>query len=791
MAAETAGAALIGVTDPFPGLRPFESNEDPIFRGRQQHTDELLRRLAAHKFLAVVGTSGSGKSSLVRAGLLPALDRGYLAGATSRWRIAVMRPGMAPIENLAEALRDKEALGAADAVRLRSSSLGLVETVREAKLGAGENLLVVADQFEEVFRYQRRMSKVDGGAEAALFVSLLLTAAERPDAPVYVVLTMRSDFLGDCARFAGLPEVLSQSQYLIPRLTREQRRLAIEEPLRLFRAAITPQLVEQLLNDSGDDVIDSGAISNDRGGAPDPLPVLQHALMRTYLEWGSGPDGAGGPIDLTHYEKAGRMASALDRHAEDVFTKELDEAGRNWAERIFRCVTTTEMGCPVRRPTPLSELYGVVGARKEDRAKIDEVLALFGRRKNSFLHVSKDASVDISHESLIWKWKRLNDWVTAEAESAELYRDLVKDARGKATWGEPKLSSALAVCRAQGWNQVWANQYSAGRFEEVERFLERSRKAARKQKWIRWFGIAAAAAVVILGVMAYYLGQQNAALAVVSGGKERDLEESKRKEKAQEDRVASLSAKEGSTKEERDRIAKEKSDAEARLKQYQADTLKQQAELAQRSSGLVGSVQSLQNRLEATERDRDAEAQKRRDAEGKAAQLETRVTSLAKELEGRSVAPPGQKVQTTPAKELEGGRSLSPPGQTVQTTPAKELESGRSGVTPPKESDAPGAASTDTRPRFSGKIEAAVLIYRKDAEYPKIAKQTGAKGTVTLDVTIGADGNIKKVRVVSGHPMLTNAAVEAVQQWRYRPTLVDGQPVETHSQVLVNFVGDR
>jgi TonB family protein len=167
------------------------------------------------------------------------------------------------------------------------------------------------------------------------------------------------------------------------------------------------------------------------------------------------------------------------------------------------------------------------------------------------------------------------------------------------------------------------------------------------------------------------------------------------------------------------------------------------------------------------------------------------VTSLAKELEGRSVAPPGQKVQTTPAKELEGGRSLSPPGQTVQTTPAKELESGRSGVTPPKESDAPGAASTDTRPRFSGKIEAAVLIYRKDAEYPKIAKQTGAKGTVTLDVTIGADGNIKKVRVVSGHPMLTNAAVEAVQQWRYRPTLVDGQPVETHSQVLVNFVGDR
>src|SRR3974390_3395252 len=103
-------AALVGVPDPFPGLRPFEADEEIIFRGRQQHTDELLRRLATHRFLAVVGTSGSGKSSLVRAGLRPALDRGYLAGATSRWRIAVMRPGMAPIENLANALRHPDSL---------------------------------------------------------------------------------------------------------------------------------------------------------------------------------------------------------------------------------------------------------------------------------------------------------------------------------------------------------------------------------------------------------------------------------------------------------------------------------------------------------------------------------------------------------------------------------------------------------------------------------------------------------------------------------------------------------
>jgi protein TonB len=105
---------------------------------------------------------------------------------------------------------------------------------------------------------------------------------------------------------------------------------------------------------------------------------------------------------------------------------------------------------------------------------------------------------------------------------------------------------------------------------------------------------------------------------------------------------------------------------------------------------------------------------------------------------------------------------------------------------------APNAPTAGTAaPRSGGQIQAAVLIYRKDAEYPKIAKQTGAKGTVTLNATIGADGSIKKVKVVSGHPMLTNAAVEAVKQWRYRPTLLNGQPVETDTQVLVNFVGER
>lgn len=666
MLAELADSSFVAVPDPFPGLRPFMSGEEPIFRGRQQHTDELLRRLGAHRFLAVVGTSGSGKSSLIRAGLLPALERGYLAGATSRWRIAVMRPGMSPIENLAEALCDKDALGTADAAKLRSSSLGLVEAVREARLAPGESLLVLADQFEEVFRYQRRTIEVDGGSEAALFVSLLLTSAKRPDVPVYVVLTMRSDFLGDCAQFAGLPEALSESQYLIPRLTRDQRRQAIEEPLRLFRAAITPQLVEQLLNDAGDEVSDPTTTSHYRGGVPDTLPVLQHSLMRTYLEWKALVlDGGNARIDLAHYSKAGRMALALNQHAEHAFTKELDDAGRRWAERIFRCVTTTEMGRPVRRPTLLEDLYKVVGAREEDQAKVDEVLGIFGRRENSFLQVNKDTSVDISHESLIWKWNRLSGWVAAEAASAELYRDLAKNAQDKATWGEPKLSAALTVRRDESWNKHWAQQYSPDRFEDVGRFLERSRRAVRTQKVLRGFGIALTLAVMILGLTAYYLGrklflehQQATALKVINDNNKKALEVREQNEKEQLARINDLSAMEGSTKEERDRIAREKSDAEARLKQYQGETQKQQAIQTRQSTDLVASVKSLQDQLDAARRDRDAEAQKRKDAENQVEKLEAQIAALTKEL--KSVPTPREQQGANPASNQGQGKQSEP-----------------------------------------------------------------------------------------------------------------------------------
>ena len=269
---------------PFPGLRSFSQDESELFFGREGQSDELARKLGQSRFVAVVGTSGSGKSSLVRAGLLPSLEGGCLVKAGSSWEVVDMRPGRRPIEHLAAALEGaKIAESPVDPEQLRESSLALVDLARaayqEKRLDRDKNLLVLVDQFEELFRYQAKDSKMADHDEKAAFVKLLLEVVKQRDFPVYVIITMRSDFLGDCARFRDLPETINAGQYLVPRMTRDQRREAIEGPIHLAGGSIAPRLVQRILNDAGED--------------PDQLPVMQHALMRTWDHWTQARRGGG------------------------------------------------------------------------------------------------------------------------------------------------------------------------------------------------------------------------------------------------------------------------------------------------------------------------------------------------------------------------------------------------------------------------------------------------------------------------------------------------------------------
>ena len=467
------------IANPFPGLRPFETEEYRLFFGREGQSDELLERLARTRFLAVVGTSGSGKSSLVRAGLLPAMRGGLMVGAGSRWRIAVMRPGYDPIANLACALAEKgvlpEAGGGLDGAEaeavieatLRRGSLGLVDAVRQARLSSHDNLLVVVDQFEELFRFRAARAGTGTGDDAAAFVKLLLEAARQREFPIYVVLTMRSDFLGDCAQFQGLPEAINDGQYLIPRMTRDERRVAITGPVAVARGRLTEPLVNRLLNDVGDN--------------PDQLPILQHALMRTWDFWKQNRlDGE--PIGVSHYEAIGTMSDALSHHADEAWG-ELDERQQQIGERMFKALT--EKGADnreIRRPARLAEICAIVEATQEEVAAVIEV---FRREGRSFLmppggvRLDADTIIDISHESLIRNWERLRQWVNEEAEAARMYRRLAYATEAGSYISGAFLDTALDWREQQRPNAAWAERYHAAfgltiAFEQVASFLDAS-----------------------------------------------------------------------------------------------------------------------------------------------------------------------------------------------------------------------------------------------------------------------------------------------------------------------------
>ncbi len=513
--AATDRAALIAA-NPFPGLRSFRPGEADRFFGRQQQIDELVALLAKTSFIAVSGASGCGKSSLVLAGLLNELKRRHDEDFETDWRPVVMRPGNRPIAHLAAALA--AALGDAQQTpetsaqradtlygQLRLGGLALAERVRQSGLPAGTRVLVVVDQFEEIFRFKRLADT----EEASAFVKLLLQAAAAPDAQVSVVITLRSDTLGACADFRDLPEAASRGGYLVPRLKRDQRKEAIVRPVELRGARIAPRLVQRLLNDVSDDF--------------DDLPIMQHALSRTWQRWA---DDCGGsrPIDLKDYLATGGAASALNDHADEACHSlgPLGQAGGR-VERVLRALTErVAEGTEVRRPLDFEQLCAVCGGDPA-RAEVSQVVERFRRADTAFLvpgpeqALADNPVIDISHESLIRQWAQLRGWVLAEAEAATELRDLLREAEAHAQGrGEPR--RGLDLQRGRDWqrrhqpNAAWVSLCLGGgvaageaRFEAVCNFLDLSalaeQRALRRDR-LRRRGLQALGGTVLLASVA-------------------------------------------------------------------------------------------------------------------------------------------------------------------------------------------------------------------------------------------------------------------------------------------------
>ncbi|MEE3369036.1 MAG: hypothetical protein VX346_06820, partial [Planctomycetota bacterium] len=487
------------IFNPFPGLRPFGIEEDYLFFGREQQTSELVTLLREQRFIAVTGTSGSGKSSLVRAGLLPELQGGMMKEVGSDWEVVLLRPGGAPLRHLAESIaeadfcnpEDPEVIGGLMAT-LSHSGMGLVEAIRQSHMEPGTNVLVLVDQFEEIFRFRR--TGADNEEQASSFVNLLLEAGAQQEISIYVIITMRSDYLGDCTEFRGLTEAVNEGEYLISRLTRDQIRSCIEGPIQVGGGQIAFPLTQELLNSVGND--------------QDQLPVLQHALMRTFDRW-MADHGEEEPLELRHYHDVGGMEEALLRHADEVYHG-LDEATREVAQGVFQALT--ERGVDnrgIRRPTRLDQLTKIVGA---DLDQVKEVVEAYRNPGVTFLMppsevpLEPDTVVDISHESLMRVWSRLEDWVDEEAQSARIYRRLAETAglhslQRAGLYRDPDLQIALSWREAAAPTVAWGERYATG-FQTAMSFLdesdlagraaEREREAARQRELEQAQALAAA-----------------------------------------------------------------------------------------------------------------------------------------------------------------------------------------------------------------------------------------------------------------------------------------------------------
>ena len=477
--------------NPFPGLRPFREDEEYLFFGRENQIDKMVDRLGKTRFLAVVGTSGTGKSSLVNCGLKPALHRGLMTSAGSSWRMIQFRPGGNPIHSMAQAFANAEDfLGALEPgglsllqvaeTTLRMSSLGVADLYGFARLEPGTNLLVVVDQFEELFRYGKATSSSptnpDGlSGDAIAFVNLLLEPLSHPEYPIYIVLTMRSDFLGECSKFDGLPEVINESQYLVPRLARDERRAAIAGPVAVASGELDPVLLTRLVNDVGDN--------------PDQLSIMQHAVNRTWAHWQNEGRGQGA-LSLEDYEAVGTMAHALDAHAEKAFHELAESRQRVLCEKVFKALTDTGTDARgIRRPMPFETLCAVADAKPEE---LMPVLAVFRKPSRSFLMpplgetIEPDTMIDISHEILMRVWERLKRWAEEEAQSASTYRRLAESAdlfaAGKeALLRNPALQIALDWKYRETPNSVWARMYRGG-FDGALEFLETSKQTLDRER---------------------------------------------------------------------------------------------------------------------------------------------------------------------------------------------------------------------------------------------------------------------------------------------------------------------
>jgi WD40 repeat protein/DNA-binding SARP family transcriptional activator len=388
--AESAEKLPVPGDPPFKGLQCFEPADSGRFFGREHLTDQFVERLRQHPFLAIVGASGSGKSSLVRAGLVPAL-LDSLAGN----HVYLLSPGAHPLEAVAACLgRGADVANLAHELERDPNTL-LVHLRRHAKEGAPP--IFVADQFEELF------TLCHAETERQAFVDNLLLAALSPSAPARVVITLRADFYAHCAQYPELRAALAEHQAFIGPMSAAELRRAIEAPATLDGWSFEPGLVDWVLREAGDE--------------PGGLPLVSHALLETWQR------RRGRTLTYQGYAASGGVQGAIAKTAETVYHHGLTARQQPLARGIFLRLTELGEGTQdTRRQATLAELV----PRPE---LAGEVAAVVGILADARLITTAEGTIEVAHEALIREWPALRQWLAEDRDGLRLGRRLSEAAQ--------------------------------------------------------------------------------------------------------------------------------------------------------------------------------------------------------------------------------------------------------------------------------------------------------------------------------------------------------------------------
>ncbi len=591
---------------PYTGLRSFTEEESLYFKGRDLQVDQITSLLEQNKFLMVTGASGEGKSSLIYAGLIPNAKAGFFKAKYTNWIVADFRPERSPVHNMAEALAEtfdtKPATIETELRRGFSSLIDLYtnsdfyideaneqwqtldETQKKNRKRKAANLLIIADQFEEFFTNPENFYNEAPSQDSQIVVNLVLETARiaiKRNIPVYVVCTMRSDYIGQCSAFRGLPEYIGFSQFFVPRLKRKDLKQVIEEPAILSGNRISQRLIERLVYDIADGV--------------DQLPILQHALSQIWLAAKHGTQ----EMDLIHYAMVGGMPAAelpdeeqsdfqnwfnklppirqryfqdtglnkvIEIHASVLYENAWEYHNASYPERTitqqdakriialtFSCLTKIDNSRAVRNRMSLGEITGIINSPAITPEVVSEVLSIYREEGNSFIRpfktedpathkISADTVLDITHESLIRNWNKLNTWANQEFEFYSTYLDFKKQLDRWKSSGKSNgfLLPIGPLTYFENWynkckpNVGWIRRYSEihedekkatveaeGILADVREFIRRSAKKVAITRAFMKYGpqkiatVVAIAAMLILSGFYWYNAEQKQNKSVI------------------------------------------------------------------------------------------------------------------------------------------------------------------------------------------------------------------------------------------------------------------------------------